>query len=122
MKERTLAASILVAVFALVLAVSVAEGDLPSQVLSPVDGPLEVVSTLGDCSNTQWCFNQHQTGGHVAGGGICGADDTYAWDANLNTPSHDSDYNQPVYAVAPGSSPNIWRLQKCRRSRPARCS
>jgi tetratricopeptide (TPR) repeat protein len=79
-----------------------AQGTGPSQVLSPVDGPLEVVSTLGDCSNTQWCFNQHMTGGHVAGGGICGADDTYAWDANLNTPSHDSDYNQPVYAAAPG--------------------
>ncbi len=77
--------------------------ELPSQVLLPVDGPLEVVSTLGDCSNIQWCFNQHQTGGHVVGGGICGADDTYAWDANLNTPTHDSDNNQPVYAVAPGT-------------------
>jgi tetratricopeptide (TPR) repeat protein len=102
MIERTLVVLIFTVVFALASGVS-AQGDgLPSQVLSPVDGPIEVVSTLGDCSNTQWCFNQHQTGGHVAGGGICGADDTYAWDANLNTPSHDSDYNQPVYAVAPG--------------------
>jgi hypothetical protein len=67
-----------------------------------VDGPLEAVSTLGDCSNTLWCFNQHMSGGHVTGGGICGADDTYAWDANLNTPLHDSDNGQPVYAVAPG--------------------
>jgi hypothetical protein len=100
MIRRNLVISILV-VFALASAVS-AQGAGPSQVLSPVDGPLEVVSTLGDCSNTLWCFNQHQTGGHVTGGGICGADDTYAWDANLNTPSHDSDYNQPVYAVAPG--------------------
>jgi hypothetical protein len=98
---RALAISILL-VLALASAVSTQGAELPSQVLSPVDGPLEVVGTLGDCSNTQWCFNQHQTGGHVAGGGICGADDTYAWDANLNTPSHDSDYNQPVYAVASG--------------------
>jgi tetratricopeptide (TPR) repeat protein len=102
MIERTLVVSIFAIVFALASLVSAQGSELPSQVLSPVDGPLEVVSTLEDCSNTQWCFNQHQTGGHVAGGGICGADDTYAWDANLNTPSHDSDYNQPVYAVAPG--------------------
>jgi Membrane proteins related to metalloendopeptidases len=99
---RTLVASILVAVFILASAIS-AQGDgLPSQVLSPVNGPLEVVSTLGDCSNTQWCFNQHKTGGHIAGGGICRGDDTYAWDANLNTPPLDSDNNQPVYAVAQG--------------------
>jgi hypothetical protein len=59
MIRRNLVISILV-VFALASAVS-AQGDvLPSQVLSPVDGPLEMVSTLGDCSNTQWCFNQHQ--------------------------------------------------------------
>jgi hypothetical protein len=95
MIRRTLAISILV-VLALASAVSAQGAGLPSQVLSPVDGPLQMVSTLGDCSNTQWCFNQYMMGGHVAGGGICGSDDTYAWDANLNTPSHDYDNNQPA--------------------------
>jgi len=67
---RTSAILILV-VFALASAVSAQGYGLPSQVLSPVDGPLEVVNTLGDCSNTKWCFNQHMTGGHVTGRGIC---------------------------------------------------
>ncbi|HSD58494.1 MAG TPA: tetratricopeptide repeat protein [Methanotrichaceae archaeon] len=102
MIRRTLVVLIFIVAFAITSAVSTQGDGLPSQVLSPVDGLLEVVSTLDDCSNTQWCFNQHMTGGHVLGGGICRADDTYAWDANLNTPSHDSDNNQPVYAVAPG--------------------
>jgi hypothetical protein len=75
---------------------------LPTQVLSPVVGALEVVSSLELCSDTKWCFNQHKTGGHVPGGGIGQADDTYAWDANLNYPTFDSDAGKPVYAVAAG--------------------
>jgi hypothetical protein len=74
----------------------------PAAVLSPVMGDLEVVYSLGQCSNTKWCFNQHRTGGHVSGGGICQADDTYAWDINLNFPSSDSDAGKPVYAVDQG--------------------
>lgn len=74
----------------------------PSQVLSPVTGDLEQIGPSGSCSNTKWCFNQHQTGGHIPDGGICQADDTYAWDANLNTPTWDSDQGEPVYAVAQG--------------------
>lgn len=77
----------------------------PSQVLSPVTGDLEQIAPGGRCSNTKWCFNQHQTGttiGHISGGGICQSDDTYAWDANSNNPEWDSDLGQPVYAVAQG--------------------
>jgi TolB protein len=76
--------------------------DTVSKVLSPVVGHLEVVNTDTACSGTQWCFNQHQSGGHAEGGGICQADDTMAWDANLNTPAFDSDKDKDVFAVAPG--------------------
>jgi Leucine-rich repeat (LRR) protein/murein DD-endopeptidase MepM/ murein hydrolase activator NlpD len=78
-------------------------GQLPTQVLSPVVGALEVIGPSGTCSNTKWCFNQHKTGGHVPGGGVGQADDTYAWDVNLNYPTWDSDANKPVYAVASGT-------------------
>jgi len=76
----------------------------PRVVLSPVLGNLEVVSSLDQCSDppTKWCFNQHQTGGHGPGQGICQSDDTYAWDANLSTPRPDSDAGKAVYAAAPG--------------------
>jgi hypothetical protein len=74
----------------------------PTSVLSPVQGSFEVVNTLSYCTNSKWCFNQHMTGGHVVNGGICKADDSYAWDANLNYPSYDSDKGKPVYAVDSG--------------------
>ena len=74
---------------------------VPSQVLSPVVGNIEVVSPLDDCLNTEWCFNQHKSGKHLDPG-IGGADDTLAWDVNLNYPSRDSDAGKPVYAVASG--------------------
>jgi len=74
--------------------------------LSPVVGDLEVVSSLERCSGKKWCFNQHKlmfnSVGHGTGGGICQADDTYAWDANLNTPEFDWDEGKPVYAVEEG--------------------
>ena len=79
---------------------------LPLQVLSPVIGPLEIVSDINDCSGTKWCFNQHKTGnggiGHIPGGGVGKADDTYAWDANLDTPQSDEDNGKAVYAIAQG--------------------
>ena len=75
---------------------------LPETILSPVVGDLKMVSSSEQCSITKWCFNQHKSGGHCQGGGICKADDTYAWDANLNTPSHDEDDGKPVYAVEQG--------------------
>lgn len=74
----------------------------PPEVLSPVSGTLELVSSLDQCSGTSWCFNQHKTGGHRPGGGICQADDTYAWDINLNYPTWDFDAGKPVYAVDQG--------------------
>ena len=78
------------------------QGQTPVQVLSPVVGPLQVIGPTGTCSATKWCFNQHMTGGHVVGGGIGQADDTYAWDANLNYPAWDSDAGKAVYSVASG--------------------
>jgi cell wall-associated NlpC family hydrolase len=75
---------------------------VPSEVLSPVVGDLEVVSSLEQCSGAKWCFNQYKSGGHAPGGGICQADDTYAWDTNLNTPEFDWDKGKPVYAVEQG--------------------
>jgi hypothetical protein len=105
MKKRSSLAEtfFIIAVVALISCPVGAGQNTPLQVLSPVKGSLEVVSTVGACSNDKWCFNQHKTGGHVVGGGICQADDTYAWDANLNTPTQDSDKGQPVYAVASGT-------------------
>jgi len=75
---------------------------LPYQILSPVEGNIKVVSSVTHCSTDKWCFNQHQTGFHNKDAGICHADDTYAWDINLNSPTHDSDNGQPVYVVADG--------------------
>lgn len=73
----------------------------PPEVLSPVMGDLDV-SSSEQCTDTKWCFNQHRSGGHGPGGGICQADDSNAWDVNLNYPEWDSDAGKPVHAVAPG--------------------
>lgn len=76
------------------------------QLLSPVVGEMGTVSSDSQCrtlySSGRWCFNQHRTGFHHPGGGVCGSDDTFAWDANLNYPSYDQDASKPVYAVAAG--------------------
>lgn len=77
-------------------------GAAPFEILSPVEGDLEDVNDESYCSGTVWCFNQHRTGYHRAGGGIAGSNDTQAWDANLNYPTHNSDYDKPVYAIAKG--------------------
>jgi hypothetical protein len=77
----------------------------PSAILAPVFGKISDVNDSTACpaqSQDIWCFNQHQTGFHHPGGGICGSDDTYAWDANLNYPYWDNDDGKPVYAIESG--------------------
>lgn len=74
----------------------------PSQVLSPVIGAIELSGSTNTCSNTRWCFWQHKGDEHEGKTGIGAADDSYAWDINLNAPAIDTDKGQPVYAAAPG--------------------
>ena len=69
---------------------------------SPVTGALESVSTASACSGTKWCFDQNMIGLHAVNGGICDSDDTYAWDADLDYPTYDSDAGKPVYAIGSG--------------------
>lgn len=75
------------------------------EILAPVAGDLGGVHVATDCPALalagKWCFNQHQGPSHV-GNGVGGADDRFAWDANLNWPSPDTDAGRPVFAVAPG--------------------
>lgn len=73
------------------------------QILSPVEGDFQVIAS-DQAITGRWKFIQHQTGYHRAGGGIGGADDTFAWDMNLNISNQpDTDYGRPVYAVSPGT-------------------
>lgn len=74
----------------------------PSHVPSPVIGILEQVGKTNTCFGKKWCFWQRQGEGHAGKVGIGAADDTYAWDINLNSPAFDTDKGQPVYAVATG--------------------
>jgi Tol biopolymer transport system component len=79
------------------------ENILPPTILSPTVGSFEIIDSTGTPSNTVWCFNQHMSGGHIPGGGIGQADDTYAYDINLNYPEWDSDAGKPVFAVDKGT-------------------
>ena len=49
-----------------------------------------------------WTIVNNSPQTHRPGGGVGGADDSFALDMNLNTPSFDSDAGRPVYAVADG--------------------
>ena len=59
------------------------------------------VSITSQCSNG-WSFWQHKSGFHAYGKGVGGADDTFAYDVNLNSPQSDYDNGQPVYAIESG--------------------
>jgi spore germination cell wall hydrolase CwlJ-like protein/cell wall-associated NlpC family hydrolase len=96
------------------------EYTIPSQVLSPVLGPLDYTTCCDEnCQNRiidKWEFCQHKSEtlvksssgewlsiGHIPNGGIGQADDTYAWDVNYNLQKKkDEDAGKPVYAVASG--------------------
>lgn len=65
--------------------------------VSPVVGPYSLQCSWATFPT--WDFCQHKTGSHRAGGGVAGADDTYAWDGNQ---ADGADAGKPVYATAPG--------------------
>jgi len=82
---------------------------VPSIVFSPMDGNLiQSRACANQPTSTQatpvsfWQRSTCHGLGHSSAGGINQADDTYAWDVNKNYPSHNSDANEPVYAVADG--------------------
>ena len=98
------------------------EYTIPSHVLSPVIGTIGFTNCCAsECPKetrifNKWEFCQHKTGfkdtkfgvtawlGHLLGGGIGYADDSFAWDVNLNYDTkRDADNGIPVYAVAPGT-------------------
>lgn len=89
-------------------AVGATRGALPvATVLSPVIGELEQTAAPVCCQppkrNGVWQFWQRGGFGHGPGGGVHRADDTFAWDANLQLPGNpDADRGQDVYAVYPG--------------------
>lgn len=58
-------------------------------------------SISSQCTNG-WSFWQHRGGYHRSGGGIGGANDYYAWDVNLNSPTWNYDAGKPVLAVESG--------------------
>ncbi len=64
-----------------------------------------------NCSGTTWCYEQWGApdGEDTHGpGAICGANDTWAWDANLNAPSWDADSGREVFAVATGTVAEVY--------------
>jgi pimeloyl-ACP methyl ester carboxylesterase len=76
---------------------------LPTSVLSPVIGPLRVTTSNLAIADSKWEFNQHKTGSHTATGGISLSNDTFAWDANLYTPTNsNADAGKAVFATAVG--------------------
>ena len=73
---------------------------------STIDMPVDMSVNSNFCLKSScegWSFNQHKSGTHTPGGGIGGANDTYAWDINLNTPSFDKDNGTPVFVVEDGT-------------------
>ncbi len=99
-KKRTRLAAVVFATFAMGQVYAV-----PSQIDMPVDlsysNNKHCVSTSYQCTKG-WSFWQHKGGYHRSRGGISGANDYYAWDINLNSPSRNYDRGKPVKAVESG--------------------
>ena len=79
----------------------------PSSVPSPFFGDFVIHSSSASSNVTTGPFSfwQHKSGYHKAGGGVAGADDTYAWDENLNlagTAGSDMDKGLYFYAMGTG--------------------
>lgn len=73
---------------------------VPTSISAPVAGPLRSGSSaiIGF-----WVFNQHKSGFHTSSGGIGGADDTFAWDANLyESGNNNADAGKPVLSIEDG--------------------
>jgi hypothetical protein len=100
----------------------------PTSVFSPVFGSLTVIGSSASTNQTtkDWSFWQHKSGYHRPGGGYPGADgkspadDTYAWDINLNVSGANSnlDVGMPFYAAGWGkvtdvNSNNSFRVDHC---------
>ena len=76
---------------------------LPTHVLAPVFGPRIITTVNQGGEGGFWEFNQSMAGFNRPGGGVAGADDTYAWDANLYCQGNpNADVNELVYPVASG--------------------
>lgn len=76
----------------------------------PVCGPFSILSrgTSSNSTTGPWTFWQHETGAHRSGGGIGGADDTKAWDINLNlrpvsSSAYDLDNGMDFFPVRNGT-------------------
>jgi hypothetical protein len=82
----------------------------PARVYAPVYGPFSVLGAgaANNQTNGPWSFWQHRTGFHRAGGGVQGADDTFAWDVNINVAGAGSnlDVGQIVLAMGYGTVRN----------------
>lgn len=67
----------------------------PTTVYSPIFGSMVVLGPGGtNQTSREWSFWQHKSGYHKKGGGIGGADDTYAWDINLNVRNASTDLDR----------------------------
>jgi Bacterial Ig-like domain (group 2) len=70
--------------------------EAPSKVYSPFFGPLVKLTGSSNKTTAEWGFWQHDGSSHGPGAGINSADDTYAWDVNLNLNVADSANNMDV--------------------------
>jgi hypothetical protein len=80
-----------------------------STVYAPIMGRIKYFYDASNVTSQEWSFWQHKTDYHRKGGGFKGgADDTYAWDINLNlwnvsTEASDLDRDMAFYPVQSGT-------------------